>query len=141
MRKQLTLSLALFALLGCAAAQASADTILKGNFSLPEPAYLGSTLLQPGEYSFSVSKEASGINIVHVNGEVVLAIFTSGTLLGDTAVRSELELTDVNGTYVIRELRAGSIGKSFGFGVSKAARQESLHASGPKDLTVPVSGF
>jgi hypothetical protein len=50
-------------------------------------------------------------------------------------------LDAVNGTYVIRELDAGPVGRSYRFGVSKKARNLTLQGSATQPVTVPVAGM
>lgn len=138
LHKRFALTLALVALLGLTAAAASADTITKGSFTLPAQAYWNDTLLQPGEYTLSLDRSISGVELVNLRGEGVAATFLTQSGSEEKSEHSCLKLDDVNGTYVVRELDAGPIGRSYRFGVAKAVRNLTLRGAG-QPVTVPVS--
>ena len=139
LHKRFALSLALVTLLGLTAVGASAETITKATFTLPAQAYWIDTLLQPGEYSLSVERGISGPNLIFLRGENLAAIFLAPAGSEETSSHSYLKLDDVNGTYVVRELDAGPIGRTYRFGVSKAARNSTLRGAATQPITVPVS--
>jgi hypothetical protein len=141
-RKQFTITVALTALaLGLTIVPASAQQVINGTFELPAAAYLGDTLLQPGQYSIWISAEGelAEVPVIHLSGEgirkTVLAIATPEHESG----RNYLEIADVNGTYVVRAFDAGLLGKSFAFGVTKTVRNKALRASAEPAMAVPVS--
>jgi hypothetical protein len=138
LHKTLVASLTLLGIFGIAAAGA-AETVTKGTFTLPAQAYWNDTLLQPGEYSLSLNRNLTGIDLVILRGEGVTATFLTPAGSADGTVRSCLKIDDVHGTYVIRELDAGVIGRSYRFGVSKAVRNLTLRGNATQPLTVPVS--
>ena len=139
LQKRFALSLATVALLGLTAAGASASTIAKATFTLPAQAYWNSTLLQPGEYTLSLERNLSGIELLHVQGENIYATFVIPAGSEDTAGHSCLKMDDFNGTYVVRELDASQIGRTYRFGVSKAVRDLTLRGAASQPVSVPLS--
>jgi len=139
LQKRFALSLALVTLLGLTAAGASAQTITKATFSLPEPAYWNDTLLHPGDYTLSLDRTNSGVELVHLRGEGVTAMFFTPAGSEESSGHSCLRLDDLNGTYVIREFDEGPIGRSYRFGVPKAVRNLTLRGAARQPVTVPVS--
>jgi hypothetical protein len=136
LHKNWKLTFALLALgVGMTAAKASAETVLKGSFNLPTQAYWGSNLLEPGEYSFTVDMTMGRTPMVHLRGEGVNALVLSSPVSAPPSTdRTFLTLESINGTYAVRELSAGAIGRSYDFIVSKSAK-------GPVErsaLTVPI---
>ena len=145
-RKHLTIGLALIALaLGLTAVQAKAEPVLKGTFELPAAAYIGDTLLQPGQYSIWMSIEEhdlAHVPVIHVSGEGIEKTFFAIARPEVESGRNYLEVSDIDGTYVVRAFDAGLIGKSFAFGVTKAVRSKALRASTGTDIVVvPVAGL
>ncbi|MGA2575362.1 MAG: hypothetical protein ABSH24_04980 [Bryobacteraceae bacterium] len=132
-------TLALVTLLALTAVGASAQSMAKATFTLPAQAYWNSTLLQPGEYTLSLERDLSGLELVSIRGEGVAAIFVAPAGSGETSGHSCLKIDDINGTYVVRELDAGAIGRSFRFGVSKAVRSLTLRGDATQPVTVPIS--
>jgi hypothetical protein len=106
-------------------------------FSAAE-AYWNNTLLPPGEYTLSIGRGISRVDLVYLRGEGIAATFVTPAGSAESSGRSCLKVDDVNGTYVIREIDAGPIGRSYRFGVSKAVRNLTLR-SAAKPVTVPVS--
>jgi hypothetical protein len=140
LHKHFILTLALAAtVLGVTASHATAAEMYKGTFNMPVEAYWGGTLLHPGEYTISMEWDYAGSSLVYLRGENVHAVILTGSVnLENASDRSRLTLEDVNGTYVVRELRAGSLGKDFRFGVSKVARRQTDRASNGAPMNVPV---
>jgi hypothetical protein len=138
LHKRFALTLALATLVILTAVGASAQTMTKATFTLPEQVYWNSTLLQPGDYTLSVGRDYAGIEIVSVRGEGVAAIFLASPGSQDSSGRSCLKIDEVNGTYVVRELDAAVLGRSFRFGVSKAVRNLTLQGAA-HPVTVPIS--
>lgn len=139
--KHLTTGLALAALaLGLTTARASAEPVLKGTFDLPTAAYWGETLLQPGQYSISMSTDAATtLPIFHVAGEGLTKTFLAIATPEVESKRNILEIANVDGTYVVQSFDAGVIGESFAFGVTKAVKAKALRASvEPIPVSVPV---
>jgi hypothetical protein len=135
----LTLALAATAL-GVTASRAAAAEMYKATFNLPVEAYWGSTLMHPGEYSISMEWDYAGSSLVYLRGENVHAVILTGSVNLETASEnSHLTLEEVNGAYVVRELKAGSLGKDFRFGVSKAVRRQTDRASNGAPMNVPVA--
>ena len=142
-RKQFTIGLALIGLaLGLTTMPANAQPILKGSFELPAAAYLGDTLLQPGQYTIWMSTEVRNmayVPAIHVSGEGIRATFLALGRPDKESARNFLEVANVNGTYVIRAFDAGLIGESFTFGVTKNVNNKALRASAEPAIAVPVS--
>jgi hypothetical protein len=138
LHKRFALTLALATLVVLTAVGASAQTMTKATFTLPEQVYWNSTLLQPGEYTLALERDMSGVEIVSVRGEGVGVMFIAPAGSVDISGHSCLRIDEVNGTYVVRELDAGAIGRAFRFGVSKAVRNLTLQGTA-HPVTVPIS--
>ena len=142
-RKHLTIGSALIGLaLGLTTLPASAEPILKGTFELPAAAYWGNTLLQPGQYTIWMRTEAEALErvpVIHLSGEGVNATFLAVARPAKESGRDLLEVDNISGTYVIRAFKAGSIGESFGFGVTKSVKNKALRASAEPGMEVPVT--
>jgi len=139
LRKRIALSLALVTLLGLTAPGASAETFSKGTFSLPVQAYWGDTLLPAGDYTLSLNRELTGIDLVMVRGEGMSATILAPAGAAGMSVCSCLKLDDISGTYVIRELGAGVNGREYRFALSKTVHNLTLRGSVSQPVTVPVS--
>jgi hypothetical protein len=141
LHKHFILSLALAAtVLGVTASRATAGEVYKGTFTLPVEAYWASTLLQPGQYSIWMDADYSRSSLIHLRGENMQAMILTGSVtIEDTSERSRLTLEDFNGTYVVRELKAGGLGKDFRFGVARAVRRQTDRASAGAPLNVSVA--
>jgi hypothetical protein len=140
LHKQFILTLALAAMaLGVTTSRASAADVYKGTFTLPVEAYWSSTLLHPGEYTISMDMSYGRNSLIHLRGENMQTMILTGSVnLEGTSERSRLTLEDINGVYVVRELKAGVLGKDFRFSVSKAARRQTDRASAGTPVNVPV---
>ena len=77
--------------------------------------------------------------MIFLRGDGVAAIFVAPAGSEEISGHSRLKVDDVNGTYVIRELDAGPIGRSYRFGVSKTVRNLTLRGAATQPVTVPVS--
>jgi hypothetical protein len=135
----LVLTLALVA--GFTAPRAAAQQAFTGSFTLTSEAYWGPTLLPAGQYSIIANLDpTSTIHVVRVLGEGVRAsVLTGSVLAGPVSEHSKLQLQQINGVNVIRELDAGLVGQSFRFSVSKIARGHAEQASAASMTAVPVS--
>jgi len=142
LRKHLTLGLGLAALaLALTTVQARAQTVLRGTFDLPAAAYWGDTLLQPGQYTISMSADAmdlAHVPMINLTGEGIHASFLGITKPRVESSRNYLEIAEVNGTYVIRAFDAGILGKKLAFGMTKAVKSKALRASVEPPISVPV---
>ena len=142
-RKHLTIGLALVGLaLGLTTVPASAEQVLKGSFELPEAAYWGDTLLQPGQYTIWMSTEVRDLQhapAIHLSGEGVDVTFLTIARPAKETGRNYLDIANVDGAYVIRAFDAGSIGESFAFGVTKNVKNKALRASAEPAMAVPVT--
>lgn len=139
LHKRFALTLALVTLLGLTAAGASAETITKATFTLPVQAYWNNTLLQPGDYTLSLDRANSGVELIYLRGEGITAMFFTPAGSAESSGHSSLKVDDVNGTYVIREFDEGPLGRSYRFGMSKAIRNLTLCGAATQSVTVPVS--
>jgi hypothetical protein len=141
LHKHFILTLALAAMvLGVSASRAAAAEIYKGTFTLPVEAYWGATLLHPGEYAISMDSDYSRCSLVYLRGEnVQAAILTGSVTLENASEHSRLKLEQVNGTYVVRELKAGTLGKDYRFGVPKSVRRQTERASTGAPVNIPVA--
>jgi hypothetical protein len=141
-RKHLTIGLALVGLaLGLTAVPANAQSMLKGTFELPEAAYWGNTLLQPGQYTIWMSTAVGDLQhvpAVHLSGEGISATFLAVPRPVQESGRNYLDIANIDGTYVIRAFDVGSIGESFAFGVTKNVKNGALRASAEPVSAVPV---
>jgi hypothetical protein len=135
----LVLTLALVA--GFTAPRAAAQQAYTGTFTLASEAYWGPTLLPAGHYSIIANLDpTSAIHPVNIRGEGVRATVLSGAVMtGNVSTENKLQLQQINGVSVIRELDAGLVGQSFRFTVSKNARGHAEQASASSMTTVPVS--
>jgi hypothetical protein len=142
-RKHLTIGLALMALsLGLTTTQACAQPVPKGTFELPAAAYWGDTLLQPGQYSIWMSTEVRDlvqVAQIHLSGEGVTKTFAAISTPKRESGRSDLQIADMDGTYVVRAFETGLLGRSFAFGAAKNVRNRTLRASAKPAIAVPVS--
>jgi hypothetical protein len=144
LHKHFILTLALAAtVLGVTASRATAGEVYKGTFTLPVDAYWASTLLHPGEYSIWMDSDYSRNSLIHLRGENLQAVILTGSVtVEDLSDHSHITLEGINGTYVVRELKAGGLGKDFRFGVSKVVRRQTDRASvgAPVNVSVAVGG-
>jgi hypothetical protein len=139
LHKRFALTLALVTLAALTAAGASAQTITKATFALPTQTYWNDTLLQPGEYTLSLDRSLAGIELVHLRGEGSSATFLTPAGSKESSGHSCFKVDEVNGTYIIREFDEGPLGRSYRFGVSKAARNLLLSGAAAQPAKVPVS--
>jgi hypothetical protein len=105
-RTKWTISLALTALaLGVTARQASAQPMMKGTFELTAASYWGDTLLQPGQYTISMTTGAQDLArtpVIHLSGQGVTRTFLTISNPRRESLRNYLEVADVDGTHVVR---------------------------------------
>lgn len=129
-RKNMTISFALAALaLGMTTTKASAQTVLRGSFELPEAAYFGDTLLEPGQYTIWMSTEARDLartSAIHVSGAGVTKTFLAISKPTPESGRNCLKISPIDGTYVVSAFDTGVLGKSFSFGITKNVRTKML---------------
>jgi hypothetical protein len=143
-RKHLTINLALTALaLGLTNTQAIAQQSgFRGSFELPRATYFGDTLLQSGHYSIRISTEVRDLDhalAIEVIGEGVTKTFLTISMPERESERNYLKIADVDGTYVVRALDAGMLGRSFLFGVTKNVRKKALEAHAGPTIAISVS--
>jgi hypothetical protein len=136
LHKRFAFTLALVAVLGLTAAAASAATVTKATFTLPAQAYWDTTLLPPGDYTLSIERSNSGVDVINLRGEGIAAMFMTAAGSAESSGHSCLKVDDLNGTYVVRGLDAG---RSYKFGLSKAVRNLSLRGAAQPPVAIPVS--
>jgi len=145
LQQKLTISFALAAMaLGLTTTTASAQPVLKGVFELPAPVYFGDTLLQPGQYTVWMSTEARELaktSVIHVSGEGVTKTFLAIGRPKPGSGKSYLEIADIDGMLVVNALDAGFLGRSFGFGVTKAVRSKAPRGGANPTIALKISGF
>jgi len=132
LQKRFALSLALVTLVGLTAVGASADTVSKGTFTLPEQAYWGNTLLQPGDYTVVIDFRGGGMDTIALRGEGVDTTMLAPAGYEMFSGPGCLKLTDANGTYVIRELRDSVSGRAYRFSVPKVAKEAAALGGGTR---------
>src|SRR5580704_7349313 len=141
--KHLTMTLALTALaLGVTTTQAMAQSIMKGAFELPRATYFGDTLLPAGQYKVWLSTDAKDletVSAIHLTGQGVRKTFLAISTSRRETERNYLEIADMGGVYVVRAFDSGTLGKSFGFGVTKNAKMKALDAQALPGISIPVS--
>ena len=124
LRRRITITSTLAALaIAFTVAPASAQGTYKGSFELPAAAYWGSNLLQPGQYEIVTAVGPKTVWALHLKGEALSATLLNGPQPAHQSARSYLRVEEINGSYYIRELSAGPIGKSFQFGPAKASKE------------------
>jgi hypothetical protein len=135
-----TIVLMLAFLVGFSTPQAAAQS-LKGSFDLPAETYWGTTLLQPGHYTITVSHDpAQRVHSLRLTGDGIRIFLLTGPPTPDEfSDRSKLRLENINGVYVVRHLDDGIFGESYVFPVSKNVRMKVERASTPSQVVVPVS--
>ena len=144
MRKHLTMTLTLTAMsLGLTTTQAMAQSVLKGSFELPRATYFGDTLLPAGQYKVWMStdaKELATVSAFHLTGQGLEKTFLAIATSRRETKRDYLEIADLGGVYVVRAFDAGTLGKSFGFGVTKNVRMKALDTAARQPISIPLSG-
>jgi hypothetical protein len=139
LHKGFALSLAVVTLLGLTAVGANAETVTGGSFTLPVQAYWGNTLLPAGDYTLSLDRELSGIDMVFVRGEGISAMIMAPAGAAGMSTCSCLKVDEISGTYVIREFDAGTNGRAYNFPATKAVRKIALSGSVTRPANIPVS--
>ena len=133
--------LALALVMGITAAPAAAAEQYTGSFTLSADAYWGSKLLPAGDYKISVNLDKQpGVHQATVYSESLRSTIVAGPSMNEPAAnQNSLQLEQINGVYVIRQLDAGLAGRSFRFIVAKNARAHAEQSSASAKLTVPVN--
>jgi len=96
---------------------ASADEVYKGTFELPTAAYWGGALLPPGQYTVSMEENVSESPVVYLHGQGISKTCVATAAPGARGASDRLKIDEVNGTSVVKELDAGTLGKKFEFPV------------------------
>jgi hypothetical protein len=113
---------------GVTANRAAADEVYKGTFGLQSAVYWGNVLLQPGQYTITLEQGVNSPPVFYLYGEGVRTTFMTSAVRPDSASSDSLKIENINGAYVVRELDAGILGKSFAFAVPKGVRNNALDA-------------
>jgi hypothetical protein len=111
-------SAALVALLGAGCMQGA----VQAQFHLPMRAHWGQAILAPGDYRVKILDLNSGPNqiVIEGQGKTVFQMVqnTDPNALSD---KSSLQLVKRDGEYFVKAYKSGYVGKTFRFGVPKAA--------------------
>jgi hypothetical protein len=108
--------------LGLSAGLGKAQSVYKGEFTLPFEAQWGNAVLPPGHYAFSISEASPTTRYaVFLNGEGKNAIILPLTMPEEkvSSNDSKLTLVDVGGRYAVQSLQAAELGETFDYAVSK----------------------
>jgi hypothetical protein len=128
--------------LGVTTTQAMAQSVMKGAFELPRATYFGDTLLPAGQYKVWLSTDAKDletVSAIHLTGQGVRKTFLAISTSRRETERNYLEIADMGGVYVVRAFDSGTLGKSFGFGVTKNVKMRALDAQARPGISIPVS--
>lgn len=130
-------SLALLALaFGVTTAQASAQAY-KGVVDLPFPVRWGGVALHPGPHTILI--ENSFTPLIYVSGQGDhAAILTGPVEMKPLSEHGALKLVNAGGSYAVKRLDAGYLGKSFEFLLPKGKRNQIELAAKP-GTTVSVA--
>ena len=100
-----------------------AQSVYKGEFTLPFEAQWGSAVLPPGTYSFSISPASSltAAYAVFLNGEGKNAIILPLTMPEQKVSSDDSHLTLVNtgGKYAVQSFQAAELGETFDYAVPR----------------------
>ena len=107
----------------------------QGTFHLPVRAYWGQAVLEPGDYSISAPVSWLGqveftVTSTSADKSVFALPVTAG--LQPFSDSSTLELSNINGQFVVTEFSSGAAGRKYTFGVPKAVRKVTMTSSGDK---------
>lgn len=132
-----TISLAaLLAFAGTATMQAAEQA----KFHLTAPAHWGQAVLQPGDYRVLLPSLSLGQMGLRIEGAG--QTFYTFPLTTDKSENysdySYLKLSDVNGTYFVRELSSGVSGRTFIFPVPKEVRHQQMAKRRDSTLALAV---
>jgi hypothetical protein len=117
---------------------ASAQPAMQGKFSLPCTTYWGDAVLPAGEYSFTVTKANSQVDIIRVHG----AVNVQHVNIRQNESRSEassLTLAKSNGVAIARTLYLSEIGRSFRLPQAGAAKELLAKSQPPTIELIKVS--
>ena len=130
-------ALSAFALAGLAPAAVAQN--YRGTFTLPFEAQWGNAHLQPGEYTVRTDTIVA-TPVMYLTGNGVAQSILSGPVrTGEISDKgSHLELTEINGTYVVSKLVAGGVGKEFSFATPRSLSREQGMGIALKKATLPV---
>ncbi|HWF48362.1 MAG TPA: hypothetical protein VG168_15245 [Bryobacteraceae bacterium] len=115
---------AMFALTGTATMQAAEQA----RFHLSTPAHWGHAVLPPGDYKVLLPAPAIGQMAFRVDGpsKSMYEFPLSADKSRHYSAYSYLKLSEVDGSYFIRELSLGPSGKTFTFSVPKSAYHQQM---------------
>lgn len=136
-----TCGLSLLALaLGAAASPANAEQIYRGTVNLPFETRWGVAVLQPGLHTIVIENGFSGIPLIQLLQQGHEATVIAGqTELKPLSGSSALRLVNAGGTWRVKHLDAGAIGKSFDFLLPKVKSSTVERAAVESETTVSIS--
>jgi hypothetical protein len=130
--------LALVALALCGTAVLGKSQTYRGTFTLPFEAHWAGATLPAGDYTISMP-EAVQPFLVYIRGERTSAIvFAQLFDTREASNDSSLTMTKIRGNEAITELRAGQLGMTFGYAVSKTKAKAEIEMTSMARVNVPV---
>jgi hypothetical protein len=131
------MALAALALCGTAVLGKSQNAY-RGTFTLPFEAHWAGATLPAGDYTISIP-EAVQPFLVYIRGERSSAIvFAQGFDSREVSNDSSLTITKTSGNEAITELRAGQLGMTFDYAVSKTKPKAEIEMGATARVNVPV---
>ena len=107
-----------------------AADVYRGSVNLPFETHWGDAVLQPGTYSFIVETGFSGQSAIKLTGaDGPKRILPTTYDLRATSGGASLTIVNVDGTYTVKRLNAGMIGKSFDFPTPKHKSREEAESN------------
>jgi hypothetical protein len=85
------------------------------------------------------AKDLETVSAIHLTGQGVRKTFLAISTSRRETERNYLEIADMGGVYVVRAFDSGTLGKSFGFGVTKNVKMKALDAQVRPGISIPVS--
>ena len=131
--------IALVALALCGTAVlGKSQTAYRGKFTLPFEAHWVSATLPAGDYTISIPDAVQPF-FVYIRGERTSAIlFAQGVNSKMASNDSSLTVTKTGGNEAITELRAGQLGMTFDYAVSKTKAKAEIEMGSTARVNVPV---
>ncbi len=136
-----TCGLSLLALaLGAAASPANAQQIYRGTVNLPFETRWGGAVLQPGLHTILIEDGLNGIPLIHLRQQGhQMTVLAGQAELKPLSGSSALRLVNAGGTWRVKHLDAGAIGKSFDFLLPKVKSSKAERAAAESEKTVTIS--
>src|ERR1035438_1687304 len=112
----------------------------KATFTLPYEARWANVVLQPGDYTLTnTSVGSTPLISVAGNGKTASVFAGPYQILEPSERGGKLELTEVNGTYVVTRFLASAAGRDYSFAIPKSVSRGGFGAVALKKTVVPVS--